>query len=89
MIDLGRRPRGKNLLRFAVAVATCLAAVVGSPTVALAQRIANQFNDASSNATQGPNTSGQSGPGGTATTNLVPHIQKSVSRPEGWPGSGG
>ena len=87
MIDLGRRPRGKNLLRFAVAVATCLAAVFGSPTVALAQRIANQFNDASSNATQGPNTSGQSGPGGTATTNLVPHIQKSVSRPEGWPGS--
>ena len=87
MLDAGRRPHGRDLPRHAALIAVCLVAMAWLPRPAAAQRIANQFSDAAANATQGPSTAGQIGPQGTTTTNLVPHIPKPVSRPEGWPGA--
>ena len=91
MTALGSWPHTRKTLRSAavIAVFCCMGSV--RPHCAQAQRIANQFGDAAANATQGPLTAGQSGPGGGATTSLVPHIPKTISRPEGWPGgkSGG
>ena len=78
-------------LPFAAEIALCAVAILVLSICipareAAAQRIANQFNDGAAGATQGPATATPMGPGGTATTNLVPHIPKTISRPEGWPG---
>ncbi|NDC63553.1 MAG: hypothetical protein EBZ59_06095 [Planctomycetia bacterium] len=86
MLAAGRRPRRRDMPRQAVAFAVCLGVAIWLAPPARAQRIARQFDDAAANATQGPATAGQMGPRGTIRPNLVPHVPRPVSRPEGWPG---
>ena len=77
-----RHPRLATPLAALLALA---AAGIGQPA-AMAQRIAQQFDQQSAGASQAPMTMANGpSPTSTTTTNLTPHISRPVSRPKSWP----
>jgi parvulin-like peptidyl-prolyl isomerase len=64
--------------------------LLGAARVALAQQLADPFNDSAAGGTvaTGPAARPNSGPLSTMGPAYVPTVPKAVSRPQGWPGGG-